>query len=117
MSHHWAQKAIPGHDEKRATTIRDGYKQCPIVIAIPDSDWCRLTGDAFDNEDIYYEHHVSSVNDGPPGEEHEESEACNGFVPRGHHYALVWVTSTGGVGIDWGMHRNEVPDHAVVMGG
>lgn len=111
MSHHFAQEEGLAHDMQSTTAIRHSFGIEGIVIAIPDLVWGRTLGDAFDNDDVFYEHHVGEVDD--------EGYYSNGYVKRGDHYVLIHVPvgSVHEVQIETGYHRNEIPDHAFVMGG
>ena len=79
----------------------------PIVIAIRDDRWTGVLVDSYDNDPVYYQHH-----DSPDKDDH-----CDGFVPRGGHYVIVFITKHGEVNIDMGYHKHEIPAHAFVMEG
>lgn len=87
--------------------MTDAFANDPIVIAIRDDQWTGVLVDAYDNDPVYYEHHDNSKRGG----------LGDGFVPRGEHWILVFVTKQGEVNIDMGYHRDEIPAHAFVMGG
>ena len=93
----------------RSAFIRGSFANDPIVIAISDMRWTGVLVDAYDNDPVYYQHHDSG--------ESECVEQGDGFVDRGHHYILVFVTKQGEVNIDMGYHRHEIPAHAFVMEG
>ena len=81
----------------------------PIVIAIRDDRWTGVLRDSYDNDPVYYEHHETAPD--------ENLQYQDGFVPRGGHYVIVFVTKQGKVNIDMGYHRHEIPAHAFVMEG
>lgn len=81
----------------------DIFATSPIIIAIRDDKWTGVLVDSYDNDPVYYEHHVGNDFDG--------------FVPRGNHYIVVEVTRRGSVLIGTGYHKEELPARAFVMEG
>jgi len=80
----------------------------PIVIAIRDNRWGGVFGDVFDNDPIYYEHHEGKADHPyPEGNGDYHPGITDGFVRRGNHYVLVFVTKQGEVNIDMGYHEDE----------
>ena len=96
-------------EQNRSAFIRGSFANDPIVIAISDRRWTGVFVDAYENDPIYYEHHDEGESD---CEGHTD-----GFVDRGGHYVLVFITKQGEVNIDMGYHRHEIPAHAFVMEG
>ena len=82
----------------------------PIVIAIRDDRWTDVLVDAYNNDLVYYEHH--DIEHDPNAAKYEHTD---GFVPRGEHYVIVFITKQGRVNIDMGYHKHEIPAHAFVM--
>lgn len=77
------------------------FADCPIVMAIRDDKWTGVLVDAYDNDPVYYKHHVS--------------DTCDGFIPRGNHYIIVAITKQGRVIISTGCHGDALPAHAYVI--
>lgn len=105
----WAAlRAGPVPVTGQLTGKENPFANDPIVIAIRDDKWTGVLRDSYDNDPVYYEHHET--------EPDENLCYCDGFVPRGEHYILVFITKQGEVNIDMGYHKDEIPAHAFVMG-
>lgn len=91
------------------TGKESSFANDPIVIAIRDDRWTGIFVDAHDTDPIYYQHHDSR--------ESECGGITDGFINRGHHYVIVFITKRGEVNIDMGYHKDEIPAHAFVMEG
>lgn len=101
----WAAlRTLPAPAAGQLTGKESPFANDPIVIAISDKRWTGVLVDAYDNDPVYYEHHQAAG-------EHD------GFVERGDHYVIIFVTKQGEVNIDMGYHRHEIPAHAYVIEG